>query len=434
MPFIHGRQSNMKHPLSCTKKQLIHIRSIPGAPPCPPFTAVVRCSFSVRAVGIKARRPPRTDQIRSGLSSAFMNGLILIEKVLIFSVTKSADERNPPDAMLVLGIESSCDETAAAVVENGRRILSDVIASQVAVHEPYGGVVPELASRKHVEAILPVIDQALREAGITASGLDAVAVTRGPGLIGALLVGLSAAKAMAYALNKPLIAVNHLEGHMQAAFIEGEEMDRPCVCLVVSGGHTALYRVEPDGSSSLLGSTRDDAAGEAFDKVAKLLNLGYPGGAVIDALSAKGDPGAHAFPRAFMDSDSLEFSFSGIKTAVAHVVRRFGPPSSSEIYRIEDLVASFQEAIVDVLVSKTIKAANRCKLRDIAVVGGVAANRRLRQRLSEEAARLQLNIHLPSMRFCTDNAVMIAAAAYFNWKRSGFCPDLFELDALSRWF
>jgi N6-L-threonylcarbamoyladenine synthase len=339
--------------------------------------------------------------------------------------------------MLILGIETSCDETAAAVVEDGRRICSDVVASQIAVHSPYGGVVPELASRKHVEAILPVIAQALDDAGITAGKLDAIGVTQGPGLVGALLVGLSAAKALAYAVDRPLIPVNHLQGHMHAAFIDREPLDDPFVCLVVSGGHTALYRVDPDGQNRFLGSTRDDAAGEAFDKVAKLLDLGYPGGVAIDRLAALGNPRAFPFPKAYLAHDSLEFSFSGIKTAVANFVRRFGLPSDwgeTGPYRLEDLVASFQEAIVEVLVSKTMSAATVCEVKDVAVVGGVAANSRLRQRLEEEAAYHRFRLHLPPLRFCTDNAVMIAVAAYAVWKRSGFCQAPLELDAVSRWF
>jgi N6-L-threonylcarbamoyladenine synthase len=338
--------------------------------------------------------------------------------------------------MVILGIESSCDETAAAVVEDGRKILSDVVASQVAVHGPYGGVVPEIASRKHVEAILPVIAKALDDARITAQELDAIAVTQGPGLVGALLVGLSAAKAMAYALNKPIIGVNHLEGHMHAAFAGREPLDKPFVCLVVSGGHTALYRVEPDGASKLLGSTRDDAAGEAFDKVAKLLGLGYPGGVVIDRMAALGNHQAHPFPKAFMEKNSLEFSFSGLKTAVVNFVHRHGLPAPEKeegAYRLEDLVASFQEAIVDVLVTKTMRAARSCKINDVTVVGGVAANSRLRQRLKEESEANRLTLHLPPLRLCTDNAVMIAAAAYAVWRRSGFCQTPLELDAKSRW-
>ncbi len=338
--------------------------------------------------------------------------------------------------MRILGIESSCDETAAAVVEDGRRVLSDVVASQVALHSPYGGVVPELASRRHVEMVLPVIEQALEEAGVGRDDLDAVAVTRGPGLIGALLVGLSAAKALAYAWRKPLIAVNHLEGHMQTAFLGREPLDRAFVCLVVSGGHSALYLVEPDARSHLLGGTRDDAAGEAFDKVAKLLGLGYPGGVVIDRLAGSGSSAAIPFPRAFFDQDSFEFSFSGIKTAVANFVRRFGLPAETggpAPYRIEDLAASFQEAVVDVLVVKTIRAALHWGVRDVAVVGGVAANRRLRERLAEEAGYHRLELHLPEPRYCTDNAVMIAAGGYAVWRRDGFCLKPLELDAVSRW-
>lgn len=338
--------------------------------------------------------------------------------------------------MLILGIESSCDETAAAVVEDGKRILSDVVASQIPVHTPYGGVVPEIASRKHVEAILPTIDRALCEAGLEADDLDAVAVSQGPGLVGALLVGMSAAKAMAYALDRPLIAVNHLEGHIHAAFLGREPMDRSMICLVASGGHTALYEVGTDCRSRLLGTTRDDAAGEAFDKVAKLLGLGYPGGVIIDSLAEKGDPHAISFPKAYLGKDSLEFSFSGLKTAVANYIRRFGsvPPDGGQSpFRLEDVVAGFQEAVVGVLVDKTMKAAEVCVVNDVAVVGGVAANRRLRRRMGEETVRRGLTLHLPPPRYCTDNAAMIAAAAYSVWRRSGFCQAPLDLDARSRW-
>lgn len=339
--------------------------------------------------------------------------------------------------MLILGIETSCDETAAAVVEDGRSVLSDVVASQIAVHSPYGGVVPELASRQHVEAILMVIREALEQAGIEAGQLDAVAATQGPGLVGALLVGLSAAKAMSYGLSIPLIAVSHLEGHMQAAFVGREALRRPFVCLVVSGGHSALYVVEPDGRGELLGGTRDDAAGEAFDKVAKLLGLGYPGGVVIDRLAKDGNAQAFRFPKAFLEKDSLDFSFSGIKTSVANFVRKYGPPPPAGQpggYRLEDLAASFQEAIVEVLVQKTIRAARTRGLHDVAVVGGVAANARLREHLAEEAAYHRLRLHLPELRYCTDNGVMIAAAGYHVWKRQGFCSNPLEVDAVSRWF
>lgn len=339
--------------------------------------------------------------------------------------------------MLILGIESSCDETAAAVVEDGRTVLAEVVSSQIALHSPYGGVVPELASRRHVEMVLPVIDETLSKAGISVMDLDAIAVTLGPGLVGALLVGISTAKAMAYALNKPMIAVNHLEGHMHAAFLGGEPLDKPFVCLVVSGGHTALYLVGVDQDIRFLGTTRDDAAGEAFDKVAKILGLGYPGGVAIDKLAAAGNPRAFPFPKAYLEKDSLDFSFSGIKTAVANFVKRFGSPNDATAvtpYRLEDLVASFQEAVVEVLLAKTVMAATFTGVQDIAVVGGVSANRRLRQRFREECDYRQWHLHLPELRYCTDNAVMIAAAAYSVWRREGFCTDFIGLDAVSRWF
>ena len=360
--------------------------------------------------------------------------------------------------MIILGIETSCDETAAAVVRDGKEILSSVIASQVSIHGPYGGVVPELASRKHLEYIIPVIQNALEKAGVSARELDALAVTQGPGLVGALLVGLSAAKAMAYALAKPLIAVNHLDGHIQAAFLSGSIPQNPFICLVVSGGHTALYRVDPDGGSRLLGATRDDAAGEAFDKIAKLLNIGYPGGVAIDKLASGANPKAIQFPRSRFEKESLEFSFSGLKTAAANFIRAHGLPASGSakgagdakrsagrpetpepgltpdegFYSLEDFAASFQEAIVDVLVEKSIKAARQCGLYEIAAVGGVAANSRLRQRLAEEAASANFRLYLPPVRFCTDNAVMIASAAYRTWMRNGIRQEMLELDAYSR--
>ena len=339
--------------------------------------------------------------------------------------------------MIILGIETSCDETAAAVVRDGKEILSSVVASQVAIHGPYGGVVPELASRKHLEYIIPVIEIALEKAGVTGEELDALGVTQGPGLVGALLVGLSAAKAMAYALGKPLIAVNHLEGHMQAAFLSSSIPENPFICLVVSGGHTALYRVDQEGGSQILGATRDDAAGEAFDKIAKLLDIGYPGGVVIDKLAAGANPNAIQFPRSRLEKESLEFSFSGLKTAAANFIRTHGPPSDPGrgrvgSYSLEDFAASFQEAIVDVLVEKSFKAARQCGLSDIAVVGGVAANSRLRQRLAQEASSSDFRLYLPPVQFCTDNAVMIASAAFGIWKRSGPQQDMLDLDAFSR--
>jgi N6-L-threonylcarbamoyladenine synthase len=336
--------------------------------------------------------------------------------------------------MLILGIETSCDETAAAVVRNGSEILSDVVASQIAVHSPYGGVVPELASRKHLEYIIPVIEQALADADCPRENLDAIAVTQGPGLVGALLVGLSAGKAMAWGLGKPVIPVNHLEGHIQAAFLGNERPANPFICLVVSGGHTALYKVDPVGTNELLGATRDDAAGEAFDKVAKLLNIGYPGGIIIDRLAAAGNPEAFSFPRSRFDKESLEFSFSGLKTAAANFVKRNGvvEEGGTGSYRLEDFAASFQEAIVDVLVTKSLKAAEQSGLSEIAAVGGVAANSRLRERLLHEAESKGLRVYLPPVRFCTDNAVMIASAGYRIWMRSGFQQGTLELDAFSR--
>jgi N6-L-threonylcarbamoyladenine synthase len=340
--------------------------------------------------------------------------------------------------LIILGIETSCDETAAAVVRDGKEILSSVIASQVSIHSPYGGVVPELASRKHLEYIIPVIESALGKAGVCGEELDALGVTQGPGLVGALLVGLSAAKAMAYGLGKPLIAVNHLDGHMQAAFLSCSMPENPFICLVVSGGHTALYRVEQDGGSRLLGATRDDAAGEAFDKIAKLLDIGYPGGIAIEKLASGANPEAIQFPRSRFEKESLEFSFSGLKTAAANFIRTHGPPASESTpggagsYTLGDFAASFQEAIVDVLVEKSIKAAQQCGLSDIAAVGGVAANKRLRMRLAQEAASRNFKLHLPPVQFCTDNAVMIASAAYRIWMRSGPQHGMFELDAYSR--
>lgn len=337
--------------------------------------------------------------------------------------------------MIILGIETSCDETAAAVVRHGKEVLSSVVASQVSIHSPYGGVVPELASRKHLEYIIPVIESALEKAGVSGEELDALAVTQGPGLVGALLVGLSAAKAMAYALGKPLIAVNHLDGHIQAAFLSCNVPDGPFICLVVSGGHTALYRVDGDGGSRLLGATRDDAAGEAFDKIAKLLGIGYPGGIVIDKLASGANPEAIRFPRSRLEKESLEFSFSGLKTAAANYVRAHGLPAADAgagSVTLEDFAASFQEAIVDVLVEKSVKAAQQFGLTDIAAVGGVAANSRLRQRLTREAASRGFRLYLPSVQYCTDNAVMIASAAYGMWIRSGPSHGMLELDAYSR--
>jgi N6-L-threonylcarbamoyladenine synthase len=315
--------------------------------------------------------------------------------------------------VLVLGIETSCDETAAAVVEDGRRVRSDVVASQVMVHAPYGGVVPEVASRQHIATIVPVIRRAASDAGVALSGLDALAVTCGPGLVGALLVGVETAKALAYALGKPVVGVNHLAGHLAAAFLEDPALPAPPpyphLALLVSGGHTALIRVDGPGETRLLGNTRDDAAGEAFDKVGKMLGLGYPGGVAIDRLAATGDARAVSLPRALPGRDDIDFSFSGLKTAVATVLAARGPepPAGSAL---ADLAASFQAAVVDVLVRKSRVALRRERLADLVVCGGVAANRGLRAGLAAAAAEDGFRLYIPPPRRCTDNAAMIAAA------------------------
>ena len=326
----------------------------------------------------------------------------------------------------ILGIDTSCDDTSIAVVDGGMTILSNVVASQVDIHHRYGGVVPELACRKHIEAIGPVYQAALDEAGVTLADIDILAVTRGPGLIGALLVGLSFAKSLAYASGKPLIPVNHLEGHICSAFLEAPDLACPFVCLVVSGGHTDLYYCEALGSYHLLGRTRDDAAGEAFDKVSKLLGLGYPGGPVIDRLAREGDPKAVRFPRAYLEKDSLDFSFSGIKTAVLHYVRKHAPK------QVVDLAASFQQAVVDVLVDKTLAAARQSAAGRVVVTGGVAANSQLRRGMQMACAEAGLRLVIPHPRLCTDNGAMIAAAAYRRFQQGDAGLDeaaLLELDA-----
>ncbi len=326
----------------------------------------------------------------------------------------------------ILGIDTSCDDTSVAIVDDGASIRANVIASQVEVHHRYGGVVPELACRKHVEAIGPVFQAALEEAGVTLDSIDAIAVTRGPGLVGALLVGLSFAKSLAYATGKPLIPVNHLEGHICSAFLEAPDLACPFVCLVVSGGHTEIYDCRAPGAYLLLGQTRDDAAGEAFDKVSKLLGLGYPGGPVIDRLAREGDPKAIRFPRTYLEKDSLDFSFSGIKTAVLHYVRKH--PAAA----LPDLAASFQQAVIDVLVGKTLAAARRCEASRIVVTGGVAANSQLRREMQASCAKAGLALVIPHPRLCTDNGAMIAAAAYWRYRRGEALhpPEaLLELDA-----
>ena len=309
--------------------------------------------------------------------------------------------------MIVLGIESSCDETAAAVLADGRRILSNVVASQDAIHSPYGGVVPELASRRHLEVIGPVIQRALDDAGVKLGDLDGIAVTRGPGLVGSLLIGCSAAKAMAWVNRTPLVGVNHLEGHIYAAFLAEDPPDYPFLALVVSGGHTALYHAREPLSYALVGQTRDDAAGEAFDKVAKLLGLGFPGGPAIQRAAEQGDPRAVAFPLAQMTDGARDFSFSGIKTFASLHVKRHGPLSAAQV---ADVAASFQAAVVKMLVRKTIRAALHLGVKRVVLTGGVAANGPLRRALRAEAEEHGIALHIPPPQLCTDNAAMITAA------------------------
>jgi N6-L-threonylcarbamoyladenine synthase len=315
----------------------------------------------------------------------------------------------------VLGIETSCDETAAAVVERARVVRSSVVASQIDRHARFGGVVPEIASRAHVELLTPVVAESLVEAGLSDHEVDAVAATSGPGLVGALLVGLSAAKALALVWDVPFVAVNHLEGHLYAAFLEEPDLELPLVVLLVSGGHTMIVHMEDHGRYTLLGSTIDDAAGEAFDKVARYLGLGYPGGPVIDKLAAEGDPEAIAFPRAMADR-GFDFSFSGLKTAVVNYVRAH-PDAPTE-----DIAASFQEAVVDVLIDKTMKAARSVGAKGVCLGGGVAANRALRQRLVAACTADGVRPFVPSRAMCTDNAAMIAAAGWWRLQADGPSP------------
>ncbi len=329
--------------------------------------------------------------------------------------------------MLVLGIESSCDETAAAVLQDGRKLLSNVIASQIGIHEKYGGVVPEIASRKHVEMIVPVVREALEKAQTSLGAIDGIAVTRGPGLVGSLLVGLSMAKAVALARGIPFVGVNHLEGHVASAFLADDKPSFPFVALVASGGHTDIYVVHGFDRMRLVGQTRDDAAGEAFDKAAKLLGIGYPGGVVIDRLAVKGNRSAVFFPRSM--KDSLEFSFSGVKTSLLTFTKKLGRPATDA--EIPDIVASYQEAIVDVLVEKTLRAAENHAVGRIAVVGGVAANSRLRARFQEEGQKRGMQIYIPPPVFCTDNAAMIAVVGHHYLTRGR--KDSFDLNARSRW-
>ncbi|MBE9546988.1 MAG: tRNA (adenosine(37)-N6)-threonylcarbamoyltransferase complex transferase subunit TsaD [Proteobacteria bacterium] len=329
--------------------------------------------------------------------------------------------------MLVLGIESSCDETAAAVVRDGSFLLSNVIASQIDIHSKYGGVVPEIASRKHMEAIVPVILEALDDANVSLDDIEGIAVTRGPGLVGSLLVGVSAAKSIAFARNIPFAGVNHLEGHVASIFLSDRKPDFPFVALIVSGGHTNIYFMKDFQEFNLLGQTRDDAAGEAFDKAAKLLDIGYPGGVVIDRLSKGGDTEFIKFPRAMKGSP--DFSFSGLKTSLLTYTKKRESPITED--EIPDIVASYQEAIVDVLVDKTLRAAQSCSVSRVVVCGGVAANSRLRERFNEEADARGIEVFIPPPILCTDNAAMIAVVGD-NLLSAGK-KDSFNMNAVSRW-
>lgn len=327
---------------------------------------------------------------------------------------------------IILAIESSCDETSVAVMADGREILSNIISSQIEIHKLYGGVVPEIASRHHLENINVVIEQAMTEADITKDDIDAIGVTYGPGLVGALLIGIAAAKALALAWDKPLIGVHHIQGHISAAYIEHKELEPPFTALVVSGGHTNIVEVTDYNRCEILGSTRDDAAGEAFDKVARVIGLGYPGGPKIDRLSEEGNPNAIEFKRVYLERGSLDFSFSGIKTGVLNYINS-EKQAGREINQA-DVAASFQAAVLDVIVAKTVKAAKDMDKDKIVLAGGVASNSRLREMMSEECEKNGIKLYYPSPILCTDNAAMIGCAAYYKYI-AGERDDL-TLDAI----
>lgn len=320
---------------------------------------------------------------------------------------------NKEKDIVVLGIESSCDETAAAVVENGRDVRSNVISSQIALHTLYGGVVPEIASRKHIEKINQVIEEALTEAGMTLDDMDAIAVTYGPGLVGALLVGVAEAKAISYAKNIPLVGVHHIEGHISANYIENKDLEPPFLCLVVSGGHTHLVKVQDYGKYEILGRTRDDAAGEAFDKVARAIGLGYPGGPKIEKISHEGNPHAVEFPRAKIADDPYDFSFSGLKSAVLNYL------NGCKMKNIEivpaDVAASFQQAVTDTLIEHAVRAIDEFKMDKFAIAGGVASNATLREGMRKACEERGVAFYHPSPIFCTDNAAMIGVAGYYEY-------------------
>ncbi len=320
--------------------------------------------------------------------------------------------------IIILSIETSCDETSAAVVENGRQVLSNVISSQVELHKKFGGVVPEVASRKHVESVIPVIHQSLEEASVRIGDINAISVTYGPGLVGALLVGISAAKALAYTLDIPLIGVNHIEGHIAANYLQDTSLKPPFICLVVSGGHSHIIGIKSYHDFTVLGQTRDDAAGEAFDKVARALGLGYPGGPLIDKASKYGDFSSIKFPRVYFGDGSLDFSFSGLKTAVLNHINK--KKMANEDVNLENIAASFQKAVVDVLVDNTVKAACAFNVNKIAMAGGVASNSLLRNEMHKRACKEGLEVVCPKPSLCTDNAAMIGCAGYYRFLAGDF--------------
>ncbi|HEY5556260.1 tRNA (adenosine(37)-N6)-threonylcarbamoyltransferase complex transferase subunit TsaD [Acetobacterium sp.] len=319
--------------------------------------------------------------------------------------------------MKIMSIETSCDETSVAIVEDGRKIITNRIYSQIDIHQKYGGVVPEIASRNHVIKLPYIIDEALEESGLSLGDIDAIGVANGPGLVGALLIGLSTAKAMAYSLDIPLIGVHHIEGHIAANFLQYPELEPPFLTLVVSGGHSHLVLVKDYQTFEVLGKTRDDAAGEAFDKVSRVLGLGYPGGPAIDEASKKGNASAIDFPRAFLDKDRFDFSFSGLKSSVLNYLNR--KKMKDEVINVNDVAASFQMAVVEVLVAKTIACAKSINMKTICIAGGVSSNSLLREKMTEAAATEGLALYFPAPILCTDNAAMIGSMAYYNYINGG---------------
>lgn len=340
--------------------------------------------------------------------------------------------------MIILGIETTCDETAAAVVKDGNHLLSNIVASQEKLHVPFGGVVPEIACRAHMDSIIDIIDKAISEAKISLNDLDAIAVANTPGLVGAILIGLTSAKSLAWSLNIPLIGITHIYAHLYSTNLTHDKIQYPLIGLVASGGHTSLFLIENEVSFTFLGGTLDDAAGEAFDKVAKILNLGYPGGPLIDKIAKNGNNKTVKFPRSYLGKDSLDFSFSGLKTAVLYHYRgqdiQYSKCEHKAPAKIEDIAASFQESVVEVLVNKTMLAFKQCSQKQsksptgIVIGGGVARNSRLREKLQEAADKMHIPVYYPSPEFCTDNAAMIAGLAYHKYKQDG--PSSLSLEAI----